>query len=81
MNSYCKDKVAVVTGAGGTLCSAIAKDLARQGAKVVLVGRTREKLEKVATEVTGTTGVPPVGGVNGQDARCPSVSRQDGGSP
>ena len=50
MNSYCEGKVAVVTGAGGTLCSAIAKDLARQGAKVVLVGRTREKLEKVARD-------------------------------
>ena len=48
MNSYCEGQVAVVTGAGGTLCSAIAKDLARQGAKVVLIGRTREKLEKVA---------------------------------
>ena len=53
MDYYCKDKVAVVTGAGGTLCSAIAKDLARQGAKVVLVGRTREKLEKVAAEIAG----------------------------
>ena len=57
--NYCEDKVAVVTGAGGTLCSAIAKDLARQGAKVVLIGRTREKLEKVAAEITGSTGVPP----------------------
>ena len=50
MNSYCEGQVAVVTGAGGTLCSAIAKDLARQGAKVVLIGRTREKLEKVARD-------------------------------
>ena len=49
--NYCEGKVAVVTGAGGTLCSAIAKDLARQGAKVVLIGRTREKLEKVAGDV------------------------------
>jgi len=49
--SYCKDKVVVVTGAGGTLCSAIAIDLAKKGAKVVLVGRTREKLEKVAAEI------------------------------
>ena len=54
--SYCKDKVAVVTGAGGTLCSAIAKDLAGQGAKVVLVGRTREKLEKVAAEIGAAGG-------------------------
>ena len=57
MNSYCKDKVAVVTGAGGTLCSAIAIDLAKKGAKVVLVGRTREKLEKVAGEIAASGGV------------------------
>ena len=71
MDTHFKDKVAVVTGAGGTLCSAIAKDLARQGAKVVLIGRTREKLEKVAAEITGTTGVPPVGKDwdNGRPAR------------
>ena len=74
MNSYCKDKVAVVTGAGGTLCSAIAIELAKKGAKVVLIGRTREKLERVAAEITGATSVPPVGrDGNGQDAHCPSV--------
>ena len=72
MNPY-EGKVAVVTGAGGTLCSAIAIDLAKKGAKVVLIGRTREKLEKVAAQITGTTGVPPVEQRNGQDARCPSV--------
>ena len=31
MDSYCEGKVAVVTGAGGTLCSAIAVDLAKKG--------------------------------------------------
>ena len=55
--NYCEGKVAVVTGAGGTLCSAIAIDLAKKGAKVVLVGRTREKLEKVADEITASGGV------------------------
>ena len=54
MDSYCMGKVAVVTGAGGTLCSAIAVDLAAKGARVVLVGRTREKLEKVAEAVAKT---------------------------
>ena len=57
MNSYCKDKVAVVTGAGGTLCSAIAVDMAKKGAKVVLIGRTREKLEKVAAEIAAAGGL------------------------
>ena len=54
MNPSFQDKVAVVTGAGGTLCSAIAKHLASLGCKVVLVGRTREKLEKVAEEIAAS---------------------------
>ena len=54
--SYCEGKVAVVTGAGGTLCSAIAIDMAKKGAKVVLIGRTREKLEKVAAEIAAAGG-------------------------
>ena len=51
------NKVAVVTGAGGTLCSAIAIELAKQGAKVVLVGRTKEKLEVVFDKIQSTGGV------------------------
>jgi len=54
---YCEGKVAIVTGAGGTLCSAIAVDLAKKGAKVVLIGRTREKLEKVSAEIAAANGV------------------------
>ena len=54
--SYCSDKVAIVTGAGGTLCSAIAIDLARQGAKVVLIGRTAAKLEKTAAAIQAAGG-------------------------
>ncbi|MBR4000124.1 MAG: SDR family NAD(P)-dependent oxidoreductase, partial [Clostridia bacterium] len=45
------DKVAVITGAGGTLCSEIALDLAKNGTKVVLVGRTKEKLDVVADKI------------------------------
>ena len=44
-------KVSVVTGAGGTLCSAIAIDLAKKGGKVVLVGRTKDKLDIVAEKI------------------------------
>lgn len=50
-NPFFHGKVAVVTGAGGTLCSAIAKHLHSLGCKVVLVGRTREKLEAVANNL------------------------------
>ena len=59
MASFCEGKVAVVTGAGGTLCSCIAKDLALKGARVVLIGRTRAKLEKVAGAINCA---PPTGG-------------------
>lgn len=51
------NKVAIVTGAGGTLCSAIAIDLAAKGAKVVLVGRTKEKLDVVYEKIQAAGGV------------------------
>jgi NAD(P)-dependent dehydrogenase (short-subunit alcohol dehydrogenase family) len=50
------DKVAVVTGAGGTLCSVISKALAAKGTKVALLGRTLSSLEKVATEIRSAGG-------------------------
>lgn len=46
-----KGKVAVVTGAGGTLCSKIAIDLAKNGVKVALVELTEDRLEKVIFEI------------------------------
>lgn len=47
MDSYFENKVAVVTGGGGTLCSQIAIDLAKKGCRVVLIGRTEEKLKRI----------------------------------
>lgn len=55
-DTYFEGKVAVVTGAGGTLCSAIARDLARCGAKVALIGRTLEKLTPVAEAIAAAGG-------------------------
>jgi len=49
-------KVAVVSGAGGTLCSAMAINLADQGYKVALLGRTLEKLQKVEEQITASGG-------------------------
>lgn len=51
-----QNKIAVVTGAGGTLCSEIAIRLAEEGAKVFLVGRTKEKLEKTAEQIAACGG-------------------------
>lgn len=55
-----ENKVAVVTGAGGTLCSEISIALAKEGAKVVLVGRTREKLDVVAEKIKENGGISMV---------------------
>jgi NAD(P)-dependent dehydrogenase (short-subunit alcohol dehydrogenase family) len=44
-------KIAVVTGAGGTLCSAMALALAQQGIAVALLGRDLGKLEDVREKI------------------------------
>ena len=53
---HSQDKIAVVTGAGGTLCSEIALRLAEEGILVFLVGRTEEKLNKVADAIAAIGG-------------------------
>ena len=56
MDTYFQDKVAVVTGAGGVICSQVSKDLAKLGMTVVLVGRTMEKLTRVEEQIKGEGG-------------------------
>lgn len=45
------NKVVVITGAGGVLCSIIAKDFAKKGDKVALLDLNGEAAEKVASEI------------------------------
>ncbi len=47
-----QQKVVVITGAGSGIGEAAAQRFAREGASVVLVGRTAEKLEKTLTTLT-----------------------------
>ncbi|MBQ0105340.1 MAG: SDR family oxidoreductase [Armatimonadetes bacterium] len=49
-----KNKVIAVTGASGVLCSQICRALGKAGAKVALLGRTFEKLEKLSLEIPGS---------------------------
>ncbi|EPN1641104.1 SDR family NAD(P)-dependent oxidoreductase [Cronobacter sakazakii] len=51
MNRF-QEKVVVVTGAGSGIGAAAARRFAHEGASVVLVGRTKEKLDKVAAMLT-----------------------------
>ena len=50
MASGLKGKVAIVTGASGGVGKSIARRLASEGCKVVLMGRNRDRLAKAAAE-------------------------------
>jgi 3-oxoacyl-[acyl-carrier protein] reductase len=49
-------KTAVIYGGGGTIGSACARAFAREGARVVLCGRTPETLERLAEEIRSSGG-------------------------
>lgn len=51
-----KNRVAVVTGGGGVLCSGFAKDLASQGVKVAVLDLNEAAAQAVADEITAAGG-------------------------
>lgn len=54
MNSRLKNKIAIVTGAGTGIGRACAIALVCEGARVVLVGRRKDRIEDVAREANGS---------------------------
>ena len=57
LNTDLTNKVAVVTGAGGVLCSVFSKVLARAGAKVALLDRNYEAANHYAGEINAEGGI------------------------
>ena len=57
LNTDLTGKVAVVTGAGGVLCSAFSRVLARAGAKVALLDINEPAAAEVAAEITAEGGI------------------------
>jgi 3-oxoacyl-[acyl-carrier protein] reductase len=78
-----RDKRAVVFGAGGSIGSAVATELAAEGAEVVLAGRTVSSIERVAKEIIDAGGRAHVEVVDALDAAAvddciESIVRQTG---
>ena len=57
LNTDLSGKVAVVTGAGGVLCGAFSKTLARAGAKVALLDLNDAAAEAIAAEIRAEGGI------------------------
>lgn len=56
MSEGIKGKVVLITGGGTGLGAETARHLASQGATVAVAGRRKDKVDAVATEITGTGG-------------------------
>lgn len=77
LNTDLSGKVAVVTGAGGILCSYFAKVLARAGAKVALLDLNAEAAEGFAREIVAEGGTAKAYGCNVLDKDiCCAVADQ-----
>ncbi len=77
LNTDLSGKVAVVTGAGGVLCSYFAKVLARAGAKVALLDKNEEQANKYAEEIVQEGGIAKAYGCNVLDkAMCSQAAER-----
>lgn len=77
INTDLRGKVAVVTGAGGVLCSHFAKVLARAGAKVALLDLNEEAAKAFADEIVAEGGIAKAYSCNVLDkAICEEVAEK-----
>ena len=77
LNTDLTGKVAVVTGAGGVLCSEFAKVLARAGAKVALLDLNEVAAQKFADEIVAEGGIAKAYKCNVLESEnCEAVAEQ-----
>ena len=76
MKKVFENKVAIVTGAGGVLCSAFAAALAKQGAKVALLDLNKDAAEAAAEEIRKDGGVAMAYRADVLDRECLEALRE-----
>jgi len=65
-----QDKTAVIYGGGGAIGGAVARAFAGEGANVFLAGRTRAKLDRVASEIAAAGGRAETAELDALDERA-----------
>jgi NAD(P)-dependent dehydrogenase (short-subunit alcohol dehydrogenase family) len=70
VNGILQGKNAIIYGGGGSIGGGVARTFAREGARVFLVGRTRETLESVAKEITAAGGSADVAVLDALDEQA-----------
>jgi NAD(P)-dependent dehydrogenase (short-subunit alcohol dehydrogenase family) len=65
-----ENRNAVIYGGGGSIGGAVAREFAREGARVFLAGRSRESLEAVATDIDATGGSAKVAVLDALDEQA-----------
>jgi NAD(P)-dependent dehydrogenase (short-subunit alcohol dehydrogenase family) len=63
-------RTAIIYGGGGGIGGGVARTFAREGARVFLAGRTRDKLDTVAKDITAAGGSAQVAVVDALDERA-----------
>ena len=76
-----ENKTAVIYGAGGAIGGAVARGFADAGARVYLAGRSKDRLEKVASDIGDAAGVAEVDALDEQAvaAHADAVAADAGG--
>jgi NAD(P)-dependent dehydrogenase (short-subunit alcohol dehydrogenase family) len=77
MSKLLEGKNAIIYGGGGGIGGGVARTFAREGARVFLVGRTRDKLDAVANEITASGGSADVAVLDALDERAVDTHVQD----
>jgi NAD(P)-dependent dehydrogenase (short-subunit alcohol dehydrogenase family) len=79
MTALLQGKNAIIYGAGGSLGGAVARTFAREGAHVLITGRTREPLEALAADIGDAADVAVLDALDEQavDEHARSVGRVD----